>query len=226
MCDAALPEISALMEANHTRIYGVSHCGPLSEQPVTSKPSRFLGYIPEESSTPPLPSSVAEQIYHRQQIANENNQVSPLYVPPVIHRTPDHLEFRIVDLDSRRTLEEHHHRNLEPDGDSPSEESEEVKYKRANVSLEINAQTTERIENGNVTANLTTVEPVENGQMQSDEPPRVLMDPVVQERQLSKMASEIELLRSQIEQLAQQNRMLLNQQKFLNKSELQTEHDD
>lgn len=131
-----------------------------------------------------------------------------------------------MDLDSRRTLEEHHHRNLEPDGESPSEESQENKYKRGNVTLEINTQTTERIENGNVTANLTTVEPVDNDQMQSDEPPRVLIDPVVQERQLSKMASEIELLRSQIEQLAQQNRMLLNQQKFLNKSELQTERDD
>lgn len=41
------------METNHTRIYGVSHCPPLSEQPTTSKPSAFLGYIPE--TTPTLP---------------------------------------------------------------------------------------------------------------------------------------------------------------------------
>ncbi|XP_044755914.1 leucine-rich repeats and immunoglobulin-like domains protein 3 [Coccinella septempunctata] len=51
LCDAALPEISAYMEINHTRIYGISHCPPLSEQPVTSKPNGFLGYIPETTAT-------------------------------------------------------------------------------------------------------------------------------------------------------------------------------
>ncbi|KAL3284466.1 hypothetical protein HHI36_018627 [Cryptolaemus montrouzieri] len=50
LCDAALPEISAYMEINHTRIYGISHCPPLSEQPVTSKPNGFLGYIPETTA--------------------------------------------------------------------------------------------------------------------------------------------------------------------------------
>lgn len=213
------------MEANHTRIYGVSHCGPLSEQPVTSKPSRFLGYIPEESTPSPPPSSVAEHIYN-QQIANENNQVSPLYVPPpVIHRPPEHLEFRIVDLNNRRTLEEHHHRNLEPDGESPNE-SQEVKYKRANVTLTDEEReeattltSTERIEGRNA-----TTEHNQDEQMQGDQAPRVLIDPIAQERQLSKMASEIEMLRSQIEQLAEQNRMLINQQqKITNKSDLQTE---
>lgn len=230
LCDAALPEISALMEANHTRIYGVSHCGPLSEQPVTSKPSRFLGYIPEESSTPsPPPSSVAEHIYEtQQQIASENNQVSPLYVPPVVHRTVDHLEFRTADL-NRRTLDERHHVNLEPEDESPSE-SQEIKFKRANVTSsepktlsEDSQVTTLNVESRNISANVTSPEPVQNEQMQSDQPPRVLMDPIAQERQLSKMASEIELLRSQIEQLAEQNRMLLNQQKQLNKSEVQAE---
>lgn len=39
------------MEINHTRIYGISHCPPLSEQPVTSKPNGFLGYIPETTAT-------------------------------------------------------------------------------------------------------------------------------------------------------------------------------
>lgn len=41
------------MEVNHTRIYGVSHCPPLSEQPVTSKPNAFLGYVPESTLTTP-----------------------------------------------------------------------------------------------------------------------------------------------------------------------------
>lgn len=36
------------MEINHTRISGVAHCGPLSEQPTTSKPNAFYGLIPDE----------------------------------------------------------------------------------------------------------------------------------------------------------------------------------
>ncbi|KAG5876067.1 hypothetical protein JTB14_027524 [Gonioctena quinquepunctata] len=47
LCDAALPDTMSIMEINHTRIYGVSHCPPLSEQPTTSKPNGFFGYIPE-----------------------------------------------------------------------------------------------------------------------------------------------------------------------------------
>ncbi|XP_018328956.1 insulin-like growth factor-binding protein complex acid labile subunit [Agrilus planipennis] len=50
LCDAALAEIIAEMEANYTRIHGVSHCAPLSEQPTTSKPNGYLGILP--SSTP------------------------------------------------------------------------------------------------------------------------------------------------------------------------------
>lgn len=210
------------MEANHTRIYGVAHCGPLSEQPVTTRPSRFLGYIPEGMSPPP--STVAEHIYQQQQIANEN-QVSPLYVPPAIHRPPDHLEFRTVDLNNRRTLDEHHI-SLEPEviDENPSD-NPEIKYKRANVTAgdekPIDSKSEEGlVESRNATANLTTPDE----QMQNDEPPsKVLVDPVAQERQLSKMATEIELLRSQIEQLAQQNRMLLNHQKMLSKVDIQTE---
>lgn len=195
------------MEANHTRVYGVAHCGPLSEQPVTTRPSRFLGYIPEGMSPPP--STVAEHIYQQQQIANEN-QVSPLYVPPAIHRPPDHLEFRTVDLNNRRTLEEQQIA-LEPEviNENPNQE---VKYKRANLTTVVNETKSEvgLEENRNAT--------VTDEQMQNDQPvppAMVVMDPVAQERQLSKMATEIELLRSQIEQLAQQNRMLLNQQNML-----------
>lgn len=213
------------MEANHTRIYGVAHCGPLSEQPVTTRPSRFLGYIPEGMSPPP--STVAEHIYQQQQIANEN-QVSPLYVPPAIHRPPDHSEFRTVDL-SRRTLEEHQHISLEPDviDENPSE-SQDIKFKRANVTagdditekanvVDVSKSEIVSTENRNATENLTTTTDTE---MQNDEPPsKILLDPIAQERQLSKMATEIEILRSQIEQLAQQNKMLLNQQKMLSKTE-------
>lgn len=221
------------MEANHTRVYGVAHCGPLSEQPVTTRPSRFLGYIPEGMSPPP--STIAEHIYQQQQIANEN-QVSPLYVPPAIHRQSDHLGFRTVDL-NRRTLEEHHI-SLEPDvidEENPSD-NQEMKYKRANVTaadeiaektnvLDASTSKSEEglIENKNITM-VNHTEQTQDDQMQNDEPPaKLLIDPVVQERQLSKMASEIEMLRSQIEQLAQQNKMLLNQQKMLTKTDFQTE---
>lgn len=234
LCDAAFPEIAAIMQTNHTRLYGVSHCGPLSEQPVTTRPSRFLGYIPEGMSPPP--STVAEHIYNnqQQQIAANENQVSPLYVPPpAIHRQSDHLEFRTVDLNARRTatLDEH---ILEPDviDENPSDSNQEIKYKRANVTLSGEEKPNDTIsevglneEGRNVTANLTLPEPtLDEQQIQNDEPPtKVLIDPIAQERQLSKMATEIELLRSQIEQLAEQNRMLLNQQKMLSKTDFQTE---
>nr|CAH7726199.1 unnamed protein product [Callosobruchus chinensis] len=62
LCDAALPEITSLLEINHTRIYGVSHCPPLSEQPTTSRPSHYLGYVPE---------SATEKMLLQQKVMNE-----------------------------------------------------------------------------------------------------------------------------------------------------------
>ncbi|VEN33678.1 unnamed protein product [Callosobruchus maculatus] len=62
LCDAALPEITSLLEINHTRIYGVSHCPPLSEQPTTSKPSHYLGYVPE---------TMTEKMLLQQKVMNE-----------------------------------------------------------------------------------------------------------------------------------------------------------
>lgn len=47
------------MEINHTKITGVSQCPPLSEQPTTSKPNGFLGYIPE-NILPPSVATVSE----------------------------------------------------------------------------------------------------------------------------------------------------------------------
>lgn len=52
------------MEINHTRIIGVSYCPPLSEQPTTSKPNGFLGYIPENVPTPPPPTE--PELNHQQ----------------------------------------------------------------------------------------------------------------------------------------------------------------
>lgn len=67
LCDAALPEITSAMEVNHTRIFGVSHCPPLSEQPTTSRPNRFLGYVPEEALVPsPAPAAISAEIFEYQ----------------------------------------------------------------------------------------------------------------------------------------------------------------
>lgn len=83
LCDAALPEITSAMEVNHTRIYGVSHCPPLSEQPVTSKPNGFLGYIPETTpTTPSLPAAISANIQEQNIPENRVQQISPLYDNP------------------------------------------------------------------------------------------------------------------------------------------------
>lgn len=49
------------MEVNHTKIIGVSYCPPLSEQPTTSKPNGFLGYIPQKLPTPPAATISANE---------------------------------------------------------------------------------------------------------------------------------------------------------------------
>lgn len=61
------------MEINHTRISGVSHCGPLSEQPTTSKPNGFLGFIPEN----------VENMYHQPEY-----KVNPFYKQPAYQPIP------------------------------------------------------------------------------------------------------------------------------------------
>lgn len=70
------------MEVNHTRIYGVSHCPPLSEQPVTSKPNAFLGYVPETETTPGLPAVISANIQEQNIPENRVQQISPLYDNP------------------------------------------------------------------------------------------------------------------------------------------------
>lgn len=111
------------MEINHTRIYGVAHCAPLSEQPVTTKPNAFLGYIPETTSYPAAISANHEP----------NNQLKPIFAP-----------------------------------------------------------------NG-------------YSAVQQDQATHTV-DPVKQEQQLSKLASEIQELKSRVDELANQNQILLNQQ--------------
>ncbi|XP_044253859.1 insulin-like growth factor-binding protein complex acid labile subunit [Tribolium madens] len=154
LCDAALPEIMSSMEINHTRIYGVSHCPPMSEQPVTSKPNAFLGYIPE--TTPSLPAVIASQ---PSQDSEPNNQLKPMFKTSA---------YEAIQLSIP------HKNNLE-----------DTATKTQEVDLH------------------------QNDQYRMEEPK---IDPVKQEKQLTKLASEIEELRSRVEELANQNQILLHQQ--------------
>lgn len=164
LCDAALPEIMSSMEINHTRIYGVAHCPPLSEQPVTSKPNAFLGYIPE--TTPSVPAAISAN--HPGGVELEpNNQLKPMFKTSA---------YEAVQLSAP------HKNNLET----------AAKTQQQVVDLHQNDQ--------------YRIEEVETK-----------IDPVKQEKQLTKLASEIEELRSRVEELANQNQILLNQQ-FTNKS--------
>jgi hypothetical protein len=159
LCDAALPEIMSSMEINHTRIYGVAHCAPLSEQPVTSKPNAFLGYIPE--TTPSLPAAISANHRPLEQENEPNNRLKPLFKTSAYEA----IQLRKNDLEDARKAQDQ------------------------------------------------AVDLTQNDQYRVEEPK---IDPVKQEKQLSKLASEIEELRTRVEELASQNQILLDQQ--MNKS--------
>ncbi|XP_065160953.1 protein artichoke [Atheta coriaria] len=82
LCDAALPEITSSMEVNHTKIVGVSHCPPLSEQPVTSKPNAFLGYIPEVT-TPQTVLPIQNEPIYKVESNNDARNLQDLNYPSI-----------------------------------------------------------------------------------------------------------------------------------------------
>jgi TolA-binding protein len=147
------------MEINHTRIYGVAHCAPLSEQPVTSKPNAFLGYIPE--TTPSLPAAISANHRPLEQENEPSNRLKPLFKTSAYEA----IQLRKNDLEDARKAQEQ------------------------------------------------AVDLTQKDQYRVEEPK---IDPVKQEKQLSKLASEIEELRTRVEELASQNQILLDQQ--MNKS--------
>ncbi|XP_063910606.1 insulin-like growth factor-binding protein complex acid labile subunit isoform X1 [Zophobas morio] len=162
LCDAALPEITSSMEINHTRIYGVAHCPPLSEQPVTSKPNAFLGYVPD--TTPSLPAAISANLPTIEQDGEPNNQVKPLYKTSA-------YEAIQLSIPHRNNLEDPNH-HVQQDQVVDLHQNDQYRVDQAQATI----------------------------------------DPVKQEKQLSKLASEIEELRSRVEELASQNQILLNQQ--------------
>ncbi|CAG9862799.1 unnamed protein product [Phyllotreta striolata] len=173
LCDAALPDITSIMETNHTRIYGVSHCPPLNEQPTTSKPNAFLGYVPDSKTS------------------------KPIYNPPIEYQNEQ--EAQHTDNQTPRV------QNVEP----LSSGSPELRYEIHNndpTIVEDNSNITEHLNvvNGNDTA---TAGSDNSG---SKPPSGGNFDPVKQGKQIDKLASEIEELRTRIDQLSNQNQMLLS----------------
>ncbi|KAJ8919801.1 hypothetical protein NQ315_006330 [Exocentrus adspersus] len=185
LCDAALPEIMSAMEINHTRIYGVSHCPPLSEQPITSKPNAFLGYVPETSSTP-KPAEV-QTLLLPITIPDGNGYNNREKIEPAV-------ELKTTD---QYTIE----------NDQPVRIAKPVGLiVQEPTQTSSNVQTTERA--FNVDRNTTTAD---NSSGIANAKPQ-MFDPVRQGQQITKLASEIEDLRNRIEKLSSQNELLLSQQ--------------
>ncbi|CAH1179548.1 unnamed protein product [Phaedon cochleariae] len=175
LCDAALPDIMSVMEINHTRIYGVSHnCPPLSEQPTTSKPNAFFGYIPE--STPSLPTVIA--VGHNVDYQNEQNHANNsdlelgVQTQYAVKTDQDVVENQPIVL------------SLQKPQNGETKTNDNVKQIH-DLNITVEAGTTARAE---------------------------IFDPVQQGKQINKLASEIEELRSRIDELSSQNKLLLQTQ--------------
>lgn len=182
LCDAALPEITSAMEINHTRIFGVSHCPPLSEQPVTTKPSVFLGFIPDTSSIAPL-----SPITPPPTILN-----NPIHLPNIYTKPLDHSTTKVNNGSIENTRRLYEIPPVEPLFEPKNSSNQ-------NVMLNFNASSI--VGNDTITMNESS------GIMQP-----LLIDPVKQEQQITKLASEIEELRTRLDQLSNQNQLLLTQQ--------------
>lgn len=255
LCDAALGEIKTAMQVNRTIIFGVSYnCAPLSEQPTTSKPNRFLGYIPKTASTPPTQPAVISQDISKTQPLEEapDNQVQ---VNPFLEPNYQSLPLAINEPEQPQRLEEERTSNL---GENLTNDPQEFIQKTAETHHFYNSNENTPRPKGEPNQliqekepkPLTPKQPVgqqediqlkqsdqpsptskpptgeESESMQGDEPARHLKDPESQESQLSKMASQIEILRTQLQQLADQNQLLAkNLSSIISNSSQSKEHD-
>lgn len=244
LCDAALPEITSAMEVNHTRIYGVSHCPPLSEQPVTSKPNGFLGYIPETTSG--LPAVISASI-EQNMPENRVQQISPLYdnpnyqLPLAIQKvnyheqTRDNINSETGLIDNKFILnnpelyiQKHLPRSTtdEPTTKSGSasdmpEVGTQIKVlqdppKQVITGHKIAKFDSQSLSGKHINDNIQ----IETHNMElANERQETSRKTEIQERQINKMASEIEVLRTQIEELANQNILLAK-----NINQIKSEH--
>lgn len=195
------------MEINHTRIYGVSHCPPLSEQPVTSKPNAFLGYIPESTQIALSADTVQTLVLtqNSQNIPNNQHGHSFSY-PEKIHEPA--VELKTSD---QYTIE----------NDQPVRLEKPVGLTLQNTNNALQSTNSGRQGNNDDIASqnlqLKTGTIVDNSSAKSNDQVQIntnsqVFDPVHQGQQITKLASEIEELRSRIEKLSSQNELLLNQQ--------------
>ncbi|CAH1129995.1 unnamed protein product [Ceutorhynchus assimilis] len=187
LCDAALPEITSEMETNHTKVIGVSyHCPPLNEQPITSRPNGYLGYVVPIQTTPSVP--VLRPVY-----GNSAYDSSPDRL-----ETPNQIQPNLHLAQAPRVTEQYQNYN-NPD----NSEGRDAAVIQQTVNDEPIAVT------------VLKSEPVSN-QSQENLPPKlntttpVVIDPVVQGQVINKLASEIEELKTRIEEISVQNERLFN----------------
>ncbi|KAG5869504.1 Protein artichoke, partial [Gonioctena quinquepunctata] len=243
LCDAALPDTMLIMEINHTRIYGVSHCPPLSEQPTTSKPNGFFGIIP--ATTPSLPAAISanqENPFQSEQSNHKNSPSAEQSEVPLgqkVQNAGDNREAHQLSANEdstqrNKTLEDATNEYLQQNStmnDTNNQQnmmsiveinqgvthcpslSEQPTTSKPNgftgyipettpslpAAISANHDATNEYLQQNSTMNNTT-----NQQKAQN------LDPVQQGQQINKLATEIERLRSRIDQLSSQKKLLLN----------------
>nr|XP_023018896.1 leucine-rich repeat-containing G-protein coupled receptor 4 isoform X2 [Leptinotarsa decemlineata] len=186
LCDAALPDIMSIMEINHTRIYGVSHCPPLSEQPTTSKPTAFFGYVPE--TTPLLPAAISANSGNALQNEQTDDQQNQLDIPKNSQS----------DTNTEITVESNSFSIVK---------NESIAMKpQENTNTDQNSNETLQRDIGTGASNDEIIRPTGTNHTAQ------IFDPIKQGQQINKLANEIEELRSRIDVLSSQNQLLLNQQ--------------
>lgn len=229
MCDAALPEITAAFEINHTKIAGSSQCAPLSEQPTTIKPNAYLGYIPETKLN--------------------GLQVNPIY-NQLNYRQPSSTTY-LQENSNQQQREEQNERyyntNLKPNNIEPQRDAEVVVQ---NTNLDnkltqpplpyqnqdnlLNLPVSNNMQQQKLLRSINPEDVVENHhhlhqqEQQSSSsttpppPPQeplirntqtlyAAVDPVAQEQELNQLATKIEELKTRVEELRTQNQRLANQ---------------
>ncbi|KAK4877356.1 hypothetical protein RN001_009862 [Aquatica leii] len=218
LCDAALPEIVAAMEINHTRISGVAHCAPLSEQPTTAKPNAYLGFIPEDNekmlahhnAKTVLPTYQQPLPYlNNHQSQNElSNNYQPKNEVPKSSKT-NHDKFinednfdnqglkyepvsfeKVEDSNVKAVSESTSTNNVKPLETFRNEEVAGIKQIKATAIDNTNTQTGVKTTNGE---NVPVEQPI---------------DPLLQQKQLDILASQLEQLRLKVEELTVQNKIL------------------
>ncbi|KAF5297200.1 hypothetical protein FQA39_LY12215 [Lamprigera yunnana] len=211
LCDAALPEIVAAMEINHTRISGVSHCAPLSEQSTTTKPNGYLGFIPEDSAKvlqhniQNVVPTYAQPLPYLNNRQSQNNLLSN-YQPKneVLVKPTKPLDV----FNNEDTLES---RGMKYDPVSFDNREETAGSADAIANRNNHIKQNGGAPNPDLTTDQHSTNGNGNGQLsgpKSTNSESISVDPVMQQKQLNMLASQIEQLRLKVEELTVQNKIL------------------